>query len=267
MLEAAQVRRRRGEDVVVGWLETHGRAETEALAKGLERVPPRVVEHRGLSLRDMDLDAVLRRRPALALVDELAHTNAPGGRHTRRWQDVEELLDAGVDVMTTLNVQHVESLHEVVSQITGVTVRETVPDRVLERADEVELVDLPPEELLRRLEEGKVYVPEQARRAMQSFFQKGNLIALRELALRRTAERVDVEAEEWKRRQGAPRPWGARERIVVAVGPAPKSADVVRAAARMAKGLHAPWIALSVETPAFDLLSEESRARVEAHLA
>jgi two-component system sensor histidine kinase KdpD len=266
MLEAAQVRRRRGDDVVVGWLETHGRVETEALAKGIERVAPRVIEHRGLSLRDMDLDAVLERRADLVLVDELAHTNAVGSRHARRWQDVEEILAAGMDVFTTLNVQHVESLHDIVAQITGVTVRETVPDRILERADEIELVDLPPEELLRRLEEGKVYVPEQAQRAMQSFFQKGNLIALRELALRRTAERVDVEAEEWKRRHGAARPWGARERILVAVGPAPKSADVVRVAARMAKGLHAPWIALSVETPGFDLLSDEDRARVEAHL-
>jgi two-component system sensor histidine kinase KdpD len=266
MLEAAQVRRRRGDDVVVGWLETHGRAETEALAKGIERVPPRTVEHRGLTLREMDLDAVVERRPALALVDELAHTNAPGSRHARRWQDVEEILEAGIDVLTTLNVQHVESLHDVVAQITGVTVRETVPDRILERADEIELVDLPPEELLRRLEEGKVYVPEQAQRAMQSFFRKGNLIALRELALRRTADRVDVQAEEWKRRHGAARPWGARERVLVAVGPAPKSADVVRAAARMAKGLHAPWIALSIETSAFNLLSDEDRARVEAHL-
>ena len=170
----------------------------------------------------MDLEAVLARRPELALVDELAHTNAPGSRHARRWQDVEEILAAGIDVFTTLNVQHVESLHDVVTQITGVAVRETVPDSILERADEIELVDLPPEELLRRLAEGKVYVPEQAQRAMQSFFQKGNLIALRELALRRTAERVDVQGDEWREAHGVARPWGARERILVAVGPAPQ---------------------------------------------
>ncbi len=208
MLEAAQARRRRGEDVVVGWLETHGRADTEAVAPELERVPPRVVEHRGLSMRDMDLDAVVARRPALVLVDELAHTNAPGSRHARRWQDVEELLGAGIDVYSTLNVQHVESLRDVVARITGVTVRETVPDVVLERADEIELVDLPPEDLLRRLEEGKVYVPDQARRAMAGFFQKGNLIALRELSLRRTVEHVDEQGAAWRRTDGGGRPWG-----------------------------------------------------------
>src|SRR5262245_62466693 len=198
MLEQAQALRRRGHDVVIGWIETHWRSETVALAKVLDRIPPHVVEHRGVSIREMDLDGVLARRPALALVDEVAHTNAPGSRHARRWQDVEELLAAGIDVFTTLNVQHVESLHDVIAQITGVAVRETVPDRVLDRADEIELVDLPPDELLRRLEEGKVYVPDQARRAMESFFQKGNLIALRELALRRTGDRVDVQAEEWR---------------------------------------------------------------------
>jgi two-component system sensor histidine kinase KdpD len=267
MLEAAQARRRRGERVLVGWLETHGRAETEALARGLDHVPPRVVEYRGLSLREMDLDAVLARAPSLVLVDELAHTNAPSSRHERRWQDVEEILDAGIDVFTTLNVQHVESLRDVVAQVTGVTVRETVPDRILARADEIELVDLPPDELLQRLREGKVYVPAQAQQAMTSFFQKGNLLALRELALRRTAERVDVQAEEWRRAQGVRRPWGARERILVAVSPAPQAADLVRAAARMAEGLKAPWIVLSVETPGFDLLPEADRARVRAHVA
>ncbi len=267
MLEAAQALRRRGHAVVIGWVETHGRAETEALARGLERVPPKVVEHRGLSIREMDLDAVLARRPELVLVDELAHTNASGSRHARRFQDVEEILAAGIDVWSTLNVQHVESLHDIVTRITGVTVRETIPDRILDRADEIELVDLPPEDLLRRLEEGKVYVPEQAQRAVRAFFQKGNLIALRELALRRTAERVDEQAAEWKRTQGDRRPWGARERILVAVSPAPQAADVVRVASRLATSLKAPWIALSVETPGFDLLPEADRARVAGHLA
>jgi two-component system sensor histidine kinase KdpD len=267
MLEAAQARRRRGDDVVVGWVETHGRADTEMLTGGLERVAPRVVQHRGITLREMDLDAVLARRPALVLVDELAHTNAPGSRHGQRWRDVEELLDAGVDVYSTLNVQHVESLRDVVAGITGVTVRETVPDSVLDRADEIELVDLSPDDLLRRLRDGKVYVPAQAERALEHFFAKGNLIALRELALRRTAERVDVLGAEWRRDQGLSQPWAARERVLVAVSPAPQSADLVRTAARMAARLKAPWIALSVETSAFDALPEADRARVASHLA
>jgi two-component system sensor histidine kinase KdpD len=266
MLEAAQALRRRGKDVVIGWVETHGRSDTEALAKGLERVAGRQVEHRGVTLQEMDLDAVLVRRPALVLVDELAHENAPGSRHSRRWHDVEELLAAGIDVWTTLNVQHVESLRDVVAGITGITVRQTVPDSVLARADEIELIDLSPDELLRRLQEGKVYVPEQAERALEHFFTKGNLIALRELALRRTAERVDVEGLRWRREQGLHAMWGARARVLVAVGPAPQSADLVRAAYRMAESLKAPWIALSVETPAYVRLSDEDRARVAAHL-
>ena len=217
MLEAAHARRRAGVDVVVGCVETHGRADTEALARGLERVAVRVVDHRGVTLREMDLDGILARRPALVLVDELAHTNAPGSRHARRWQDVLELLEAGIDVHTTLNVQHVESLRDVVAGITGVTVQETVPDSVLDRADEIELVDLSPDDLLRRMKEGKVYLPAQAERAMERFFTKGNLIALRELALRRTAERVDVEGSEWRQDQGLERPWAARERRLVAL--------------------------------------------------
>ncbi len=223
MLEAAHARRRAGVDVVVGCVETHGRADTEALARGLERVAVRVVDHRGVTLREMDLDGILARRPALVLVDELAHTNAPGSRHARRWQDVLELLEAGIDVHTTLNVQHVESLRDVVAGITGVTVQETVPDSVLDRADEIELVDLSPDDLLRRMKEGKVYLPAQAERAMERFFTKGNLIALRELALRRTAERVDVEGSEWRQDQGLERPWAARERLLVACPPRPRA--------------------------------------------
>ncbi len=266
MLESAQARRRDGADVLIGWLETHGRGETEAVAAGLERLPPRVVDYRGIELREFDLDGALARRPQILLVDELAHTNAAGSRHARRWQDVEELLEAGIEVWSTLNVQHIESLNDVVAQNTGVVVRETVPDSLFDRADEIELVDLPPDELLVRLRQGKVYVPPQARRASESFFKKGNLIALRELALRRTAERVDAQAAEYKREHGIREPWTARERILVTVGDSARSADVVRAAYRMATRLRAPWIALSVETLAYHRLQEEDRERVAANL-
>src|SRR5438034_6168219 len=193
MLEAARKAQAAGADVAIGWVETHGRAETAALAEGIPPLSPREVEYRGVSLREFDLDAALERRPALLLLDELAHTNVPGSRHAKRWQDAQELLDAGIDVYTTLNVQHVESLNDLVNKVTGVMVRETVPDQVLDRADEVEFVDLPPEELLERLAEGKVYLPEQAARAAREFFRRGNLIALRELALRRTAEHVEAD--------------------------------------------------------------------------
>lgn len=267
MLEAARARLREGVDVVVGWIETHGRKETEALARDLPRIPPKELPHRGLVLAEFDVDAALARKPALLLVDELAHANAPGTRHARRWQDVAEILEAGIDVYTTLNVQHVESLNDVVAQITGVVVKETVPDTILERADDIELVDLPPDELLQRLREGKVYIPAQAERALENFFRKGNLIALRELALRRTAERVDEQAVEWKARHGIAKLWPTRERVLVAVGPAPQSANLVRAAYRMAGRLKAPWIVMSVETPAFDGLSPEARERVAAALS
>ncbi len=266
MLEAAQVLRRQGTDVVIGWIETHGRAETARLAEGLERIPARSVEHRGVALAEFDLDATLNRRPTLVLVDELAHTNAPGSRHARRWQDVVELLEAGIDVFTTLNVQHVESLNDVVGSITGVPVRETVPDSLLDRAAEIELVDLPPDELLARLAAGKVYIPERAERAAANFFRKGNLIALRELALRRTAERVVEQASEWKREHGIAATWRTAERILIAIDSSPQSANLIRAGRRMAASLRAPWIVLTVEDPAGDLESAE-RERLSAHLA
>jgi two-component system sensor histidine kinase KdpD len=193
MLEAARQRAAEGLEVVVGIAETHGRPETQALLEGLEMLPPRLIEYRGSTLPEFDLDAALARRPALILVDELAHTNAPGSRHKKRWQDVFELLAAGIHVYTTLNVQHLETLNDVVTQITGVIVRETLPDSVLDRADEIELIDLSPDALLQRLKEGKVYVPELAERARENFFRRGNVLALRELALRRTAERVDAQ--------------------------------------------------------------------------
>jgi len=250
MLVEAHERRRAGTDVAVGLVETHGRRETEALLDGLEILPRRTVDYRGTRLTEFDIDLALRRRPALLLLDELAHTNAPGSRHARRWQDVLELLDAGIDVATTLNVQHVESLNDVVAQITGVIVRETVPDSVLDRADEIELVDLPPDDLLARLREGKVYVPEQAGRALEQFFRKGNLIALRELALRQTALRVDAQMESYRRAEGIETPWPVRERILVCVGDPESGVRLVRSVRRMATALKAEWIVAHVETPA-----------------
>ena len=213
MLEAAHQRVAEGVDVVVGYVETHGRAETEALLQGLEVAPRRQVAYRGVTLPELDVDALVVRKPQLALIDELAHTNAPGIRHLKRYQDVEDLLSAGIDVYTTLNVQHLESLNDVVAQITGARQRETVPDRVLDEASEIEMVDLPPDELLRRLREGKVYVPDQAARAVELFFRKGNLTALREMALRRAAERVDDQMRAYMQTRAIPGPWHAGERI------------------------------------------------------
>lgn len=249
MLEAAQAARRQGLDIVIGVVETHGRSETALLAEGLEALPRQRLEYRGTTLEEFDLDGALARRPALLLVDELAHTNAPGSRHAKRWQDVEELLTAGVNVWSTLNVQHVESLNDVVAQITGVRVRETVPDSILERADEVEMVDLTPDELLQRLREGKVYLPEQASRAVDQFFRKGNLIALREMALRRTAERVDAQMRGYMAEQGIRETWATTERLLVCVGPGAHGARLVRAGRRMAEDLGAPWTVVHVETP------------------
>jgi two-component system sensor histidine kinase KdpD len=262
MLEAARDHRLHDGDVVVGWVETHGRAETQALLEGLEILPPRVLEYRGTTLREFDLDAALARGPALLLVDELAHTNAAGSRHARRWQDVVELLDAGIDVWTTMNVQHVESLNDVVAKITGVVVRETVPDALLERAEEIALIDLPPDDLLQRLKEGKVYVAEQAQEAVQHFFRRGNLIALRELALRATADRVDAEMRVYRREQAIQQIWPAAERLLVCVGPSPYATRLVRAAKRLAERLEAEWIAAWVETPAQLRLPPEARARI-----
>jgi two-component system sensor histidine kinase KdpD len=263
MLEAARAQKAKGVDVVVGYVEPHGRAETEALLEGLERLPFLEVSYRARTLRDFDLDAALARRPALLLVDELAHSNPvegePRPRHAKRWQDVEELLAAGIDVYTTVNVQHVESLNDVVSGITGVRMQETVPDAVFEQAGEVVLIDTPPDELLERLHAGKVYVPEQARHAIDSFFRKGNLIALRELALRTTAERVDRAMEEYRAGQGIRATWAAGERLLVAIGPHEQGERLVRAGKRMATGLHAEWIVAYVETPDLLRLSEDKR--------
>ncbi|HEU4589197.1 MAG TPA: sensor histidine kinase KdpD [Gemmatimonadales bacterium] len=259
MLEAARLRRAEGFEVVVGLVETHGRAETGRMLEGMEVIPRLAYEHRGTVLRDFDLDAALARKPALLLVDELAHSNAPGARHAKRWQDVEELLHAGIDVWTTLNVQHLESLNDVVAQITGITVRETVPDRIFDHADEVELVDVSPEVLEQRLRDGKVYVPEQARAALDRFFRKGNLIALRELALRITARRVDAQMRGYMRSEGIRETWPASERLLVCVGPNPATARIIRAAHRMAVGLQADFVAVYVETPSTRGLSQADR--------
>ena len=259
MLEEARAKRAEGVDVVVGLVETHGRAETAGLLAGLEQLPRRTVEHRGVSLTEFDLDAALARRPTLLLVDELAHTNAPGSRHERRWQDVEELLAAGISVYSTLNVQHLESLNDVVAQITGIQVRETVPDAVFDGADDVELADLTPEDLLRRLQQGKVYLAEQAEHAQDRFFRKGNLIALRELALRRVAERVDAQMRGYMRDHGIREVWPAGERLLVAVGERPAAARLVRAGRRIAATLKCDWIVLHVETPGTAGLTDAGR--------
>jgi two-component system, OmpR family, sensor histidine kinase KdpD len=266
MLEAARTERDLRRDVVIGVVETHGRYETASLVIGLEMLPRRQQDHRGVTLEEFDLDAALARKPGLILIDELAHTNAPGARHEKRWQDVDELLDAGIDVYTTLNVQHVESLNDVVAQVTGVVVRETVPDRVLEEASEIRLIDLPPDELLERLSEGKVYLPERAELAKKNFFRKGNLIALRDLALRRTAEQVDAEVRLYRTEHGIERVWPTAGRILVGVTSSPGSARLVRAARRMAGTLHAPWVAIHVETPAAIRESTTDRDHLAANL-
>jgi len=263
MLEAARARRSEGVDVVVGWVQTHGRKETEALLEGLEAMPRRILSYRGTRLEEFDLEAALDRRPALILVDELAHTNAPGSLHTKRFRDVEQLLAAGIDVYTTLNVQHLESLNDVVAQITGVTVRETVPDGVVDRAAEIELVDLPAEELRKRLAEGKVYIAEVAGRAAENFFREGNLIALRELALRRTADRVDAQMRSYRLEHAVRETWPTAERILVCIGPSPYAVRLVRAAARMAARLRAEWVAVYVETPRQTRIPEADLEQLE----
>jgi two-component system, OmpR family, sensor histidine kinase KdpD len=257
MLYDARLRKRDGNDVVVGYVETHGRAETEALLEGLETIPLRISEYKGITLKEMDLEAILSRKPRLVLVDELAHTNAPGSRHLKRYQDVEEILNAGIDVFTTLNVQHLESLNEIILLIQGIRVRETLPDTIFESADEVKLVDLPPEELIKRLKEGKVYVDDMAERAVRHFFQPGNLLALRELALRLAADRVDVRMRGYMKAHAIAGPWAVKEHILVGVYASPYSEQLVRSAFRFASEVSAEWTALYVETEKHAQLSEK----------
>jgi two-component system, OmpR family, sensor histidine kinase KdpD len=264
MLEAARVRQK-DTDVVIGIAETHGRADTEALLQGFEVIPRRQLEYRGIKITEMDIDAILKRHPWLVLVDELAHNNAPGSRHPKRYQDVEELLEAGVDVYTTLNIQHIESGRNAVAQITGIWVRETVPDSFIDNAAEVETVDLPPVELIQRLKEGKVYIPEQIAPATESFFRQGNLIALRELALRTASKHVDSQTLEYMKTHGITGPWPSTERILVCVSSSPIGTRVIRSARRLAHQLGAEWFAINIETPDTRLTSSRQE-RINSNL-
>ena len=266
MLEAARLRKHEGRDVLVGYVESHGRPETDVLLEGLELLPRRETSYAGVTLPEMDLDGILSRRPQIVLVDELAHSNAPGSRHEKRWQDVEELLEAGIDVYTTVNIQHFESLNDVVSQITGITVRETVPDRLLDLAFEIKLIDLPPEDLIQRLQEGKVYVPDQAAKAIEKFFRPGNLMALRELSLRRTAARVDDQMRAYMETQSIAGPWPTAERLLVCVSGSPYSEKLIRATCRLAEELKAQWFTLYIETPQGGKQVAENRGRIWQNL-
>jgi two-component system sensor histidine kinase KdpD len=266
MLEAGRKEGKAGADVVVGYVEPHIRPETQALVLGLDLLPRRMVQYKGATLQEFDLEAALARRPQILLVDELAHTNAPGMTHAKRWQDIEQLLQSGINVYTTLNVQHLESLNDVVAQITGVVQRETVADKVFEAADEVELVDIAPDDLVERLREGKIYVPHQAAHAIENFFRKGNLIALRELALRKMADRVNAQVESYRRDHAISDTWPTNERLLVCVGPSPLSSRLIRATRRMAARMKAPWLAVHVETPATMNLREADRDRLTHNL-
>ncbi|GAP06046.1 osmosensitive K+ channel histidine kinase [Anaerolinea thermolimosa] len=246
MLEAAHQRRQQGVDVVIGYIETHERADTQAIVDGLEIIPRRQIEYHDITLPELDVDAVINRHPQLVLIDELAHTNAPGSRHPKRYLDVDDILEAGIDVYTTLNVQHLESLNDIVARVTGVVVRETVPDRVLDEASEIEVIDLPPDELIIRLNEGKVYVPDQAKRAIEKFFRKGNLSALREMSLRRAAERVDTQMRNYMRTRAIEGPWPATERLLVCISSSPLSEKLVRTTRRLSDELNAEWFAVHV---------------------
>jgi two-component system sensor histidine kinase KdpD len=262
MLQHAHAKLKDAVDVVVGVVETHGRRETEALLEGLEVVPRKAVVYKGQTIEEMDLDGIIARHPRIVLVDELAHTNASGSRHPKRYLDVEEILSRGINVYTTVNIQHIESLNDVIAQITGIRVRETVPDSIFDRADAIELVDVTPDDLIQRLKEGKVYVPQQAERALAHFFSPTNLTALRELALRRTADRVDEQLLAQMQARAISGPWAAGERILVCVSEDPRSAGLVRYAKRLSDRLHAPFVALSVETRRTVGLSEEERDRI-----
>src|SRR5579863_3259589 len=262
MLLQAQALKKDGYDVVAGIVETHGRRETEALLAGLEVLPRRRILYKGQWLEEMDLDAVIARRPQIVLVDELAHTNVEGSRHPKRYLDVEELMSNGIDVYTTINIQHIESLNDVVAQITHVRVRETVPDSVFDRADAIELIDLTPDDLIARLKEGKVYVPKQAERALEHYFSPGNLTALRELALRRTADRVDEQLLTHMQANAIAGPWAVGERILVCISEDPRAAGLVRYTKRLADRLHAPWTAISIETRRSLQLGDVERDRL-----
>ncbi len=266
MLKVARELREEGTEIVIGVVETHGRAETAALVEGFEVLPKKTLPYRGIFLEEFDLATALKRKPQLILMDELAHTNVQGSLHQKRWQDVWDLLDAGIDVYTTVNVQHIESVRDLVAQITGVIVQENIPDKILKRADEIEIVDIPPDELIQRLKEGKVYVPEQARHAVDRFFRKGNLLALRELALRRVAEHVDADMRRYMTDKGIGKTWAAGERLLVCISPRAESSRLIRATKRMAESLNAPWIVAYVENARALRHTEADRLQLEEHL-
>jgi two-component system sensor histidine kinase KdpD len=266
MLQEAHVLKKRGEDVVAGIVETHKRSETEALLENMEIIPRKRVEYGNIVLDEMDINAVLSRRPAVVLIDELAHTNAPDSRHPKRYQDVEELLDSGIDVYTTVNIQHVESQMDVVAKITGVRVQETIPDSLLDMADEVQVIDIPLEELFQRLKEGKVYIPEKAKQAMQSFFQRGNLVALRELTLTLVARKMDTELLNYMKAKAISGPWPAGERVMVCIAPSPYGPQLLRRAYKIAKDTHAEWYAVYISTPTLKNLSDIEKGYLTAAL-
>ncbi|HEY6074305.1 MAG TPA: sensor histidine kinase KdpD, partial [Anaerolineales bacterium] len=263
MLEAAHQRKEQGVDVAVGYIETHQRVETEELLEGLEVLPRKQVEYHNVMLQELDVDAILKRNPALVLIDEFAHSNPPGSRHPKRYQDVQEILEAGIDVYTTLNIQHLESLNDIVAQVTDVIVRETVPDRVIDEASEIEVIDLPPDELLTRLSEGKVYIPDQAARAIQRFFRKGNLTALREMSLRRAAERVDDQMLSYMHTRAISGPWAAGERLLVCISPSPLAEKLIRNTRRLADELNAEWFTVYVEATLRPENNPANRERID----
>jgi two-component system sensor histidine kinase KdpD len=263
MLSEAGRRASRGEDIVVGFVEPHKRPETIALMEGLERVPTKRIDYRGSLFEELDTDAVIARHPQWVLVDELAHTNVPGTKHEKRWQSVEEILDAGISVISTVNVQHVESLNDTVCQITGICMRETLPDRIIDDADEVVLVDITPQALVNRLNRGVIYEPEKVPQALANFFRKGNLVALRELALRKTAEEVDEELTEFIEEHDVDKTWGVQERVLVAVTPRPMGAKLIRRAARLARRMNGRFWAVYVRTPGIALSAKEEQALQE----
>ncbi|MCL5260322.1 MAG: sensor histidine kinase KdpD [Gammaproteobacteria bacterium] len=269
MLQEAIVSKKNNTDVVVGIVETHGRVETQGLVKEFEVMPRKMFEYGGIKLGELDLDNVLSRKPELVLVDELAHTNLPGSRHTKRYQDVEELLNSGINVFTTLNIQHVQSLTDIIYQITTVKVEEIIPDRILELANEIELVDLPPEKLQQRLTEGKVYIPQKAKQAMQKFFKKGNLLALRELSLKYTAKRVDIDLLSYREREEILNVWPIEAKILVGIGSSKVTEKVLLIAHRMATDLEADWYAVHVESSQQVKTSEKARNQLyrNIHLA
>ncbi|MGA2091511.1 MAG: sensor histidine kinase KdpD, partial [Endomicrobiales bacterium] len=266
MLQEAQTAKKNGIVVAVGIAETHGRLETDALLAGLDIIPRKRVEYSGIVLEEMDIDSIISRHPAIVLVDELAHSNAPGSRHEKRYQDVEELLNTGIDVYSTINIQHIESLIDVVQQTSGVRVTETVPDRILAIADEVELIDVTPEKLIERLKEGKVYIPKKAEQAMHQFFRKGNLLALRELSLRYTARQVDEDAQDYMLKYAVPGPWPVGSRLLTGISPSPSSERLIRFTYRMAQDLNAEWYAVFVESPQQVDMKERDRLQLDKNI-